>query len=242
MVSQFYRKNTVVEESWTPSKVTKSEALYTMVEAYALLCEDSDSDDEEEAVKEAVCFLNEGGNTDSWKSYRTAKKAFKEASKRAKKCVKAGDKEGAKKAIEDGKKALDDFEACLKAVDPSVGSAVFGYFADGLLQMAYMVIPMAGMTAGSAVMAGGAAKAITTGGAAGGIAAVAGGLFTSASSIASWVAGIVALIKDIQGLCDAFDERKDEKLAGKLNLFRNKMFLYLKEMRKSLDKLENNIK
>lgn len=240
--------------------LSESEQLAVMYRIWDNLLESADEDEDEDSTISEMAVFIEGANIDSWKSYKAAKKQFKEASKRAKKCIKSGDAAGAKAAIKDGKKALDDFEKCLKNVDSdNVGSAVLGLFANGLLQMAYSLFPFLGgfaggtmVGAGGAIAAKGMADAMANFGATadnaikaidtGAKVANAGVKVITISTKAAQISRIVALVKDIIAFVDALKNRKDESIAGKLNLFRNKMFLYLKEMRKCLDRIEKSIK
>ena len=220
------------------------------------LTEEVEKDEEEKSLEEMTIFM-EGGNIDSWKEYRNARKQFKVASRAAKKCIKAGDSAGAKAAIKDGKKAINNFEKCLKNIDAdNYSSTIFGLFASTLLDMSYFLFPFIGGIIGGGLKTSGMEmtkrgvndfiknwdmKTLDT--AFDGASMFdAGSTILSTSQVMAIAYSIIIIIKNLYLVVDAYTNRADESNASKLNLFRNKMFSYLKEMQDILNKIESCIK
>lgn len=196
-------------------------------------------------------IVEEGANLDYRAAFKSGRKKYKEAFKKAKKAYKSGNISDAKKYIKEADRALADIEKILKKVDSTVGSAIFGFFAYGLLNMAEMIVPYSLMVTGMGVSSAGVNKIFSAGAAAdidsaaktisnGLKTAGAGGVISSVGSVAGFVQAIIITVRMlIQLVNDIKDDKTSTEQA--LNLYRNKLITYTKDMRKHLSKLENKI-
>ena len=189
-----------------------------------------------ESFEEDTEVLEEGANLDYRAAYKKATREFKDATKACKKAVKNKDKAEAKKQITKMNKALDDCEKTIKGIDSSVGSAVLGYFAGGLLHCFEMFLPSmiygfsmsAGITLSGIGQVTGNIKLLTAALAPLGVANVSG--------IVVIVKNIIALVKSIKQFIDDLKDNTDT--ASALNLYRNKLLTYISDFRKSVNKYE----
>lgn len=176
--------------------------------------------------------ITEGANIEYTKAFMASKKKFKECVKSCKKNIKAKDFKAAKSNVKDAKVVVKELEKTIKSTDSTVGSAVFGYFASGYINMFQILIPLGVTGLGGGVTVAGAALQK------GALAAL--GLATQTIGIiTTYVKAIIVIIKDITQFCKDIDEKTSA--ANTLNLYRNKVLQFTADMSKSLDKLEKVI-
>lgn len=68
------------------------------------------------------------------------KTEFKAEAKKVKSAIKDGRKDDAKKAVSNMKKIVKDSESKIKKIDSTAGSAIFGYFTSGFVDLARTLI------------------------------------------------------------------------------------------------------
>ena len=245
------------------NKINEQQFVADINSIYAHLYESEDNEND-------VDSLEEGANYDIIKACRPIYKEYRINLKNAKKAIKKHDYSNAKKDILSAKSNLnkikDELDKIAKEGEvDSVGSIVCGFFLNGLLNDAEMILPLgitiasAGITAAAGVnnankIAAAVATATTDINSMDGVAVDAAikstkGLVVSASAtgiIATvcevWVIikEIVILVKDIIEFINQV-KKSDNKNNNYLNFFFVKCNRYISDMDKSLDKLSKKV-
>ena len=192
-----------------------------------------------ESDEEDVIDIQEGANIDYREAFNKAKKEYKAQAKECKKYIKSKDYSKAKSCTKKMKSAIDDCEKVIKSVDSSTGSAIFGYFASGLLEFAEMLFPLGLIGAGTtssalafkSLMSDNLGKAVILG--------KIGGTAIGAGYIVAFVQSISIIVKTIQVFIN--DLKEGENAKNSLNLYRNTLLRYIKDMKKNIDKLNEII-
>lgn len=199
--------------------------------------------------------VEEGANLDLTNEWRNATKEVKAHLKDYKKNLKAKDFKKAASDLDAASKILKASRKKMEEIDAeSVGSAVLGYFANGLVGLCEIIVPYTvygiglGITTGGAIKAQGMAMDAMLGAdvsekALKGAAAttIAGGVITTAAGIVSIVKAIIILVKDIKTWIKEF-KKDGEKLDVKhFNLYRNKLLRLMDDMIKKVDKLKDQV-
>lgn len=154
-------------------------------------------------------LFDEGANLDARSIFKIMKSEYKKELAAIKKCKKDGKYKEAITRCKKVEKLLDDTEKSIRSLDVTVGSAVLGFIAHNLIVFAKLtVVVFAAMGIGGAVGAGagliGGADAAIVGGMTG------ASLTTSISGVATYIASLVDLIKQIVGIVDRIRDLKPE--------------------------------
>lgn len=213
--------------------ISVEEALELQSQIIESLLNINESDDED------VIDIQEGANIDYREAFNKAKKEYKAQAKECKKSIKSKDYSKAKSCTKKMKSAIDDCEKVIKSVDSSTGSAIFGYFAGGLLEFAEMLFPLGLLGAGttSSALAFKSLMSDNLGKAA--ILGKIGGTAIGAGYVVAFVQSISIIVKTIQVFIN--DLKEGENTKNSLNLYRNTLLRYIKDMKKNIDKLNEII-
>lgn len=177
-------------------------------------------------------YLYEGANTESTEAFNHALKQIKEYTKRYHKCLKTGDKEGAKDACKEAKKALDDAEKDIRKTSSDIESAVFGFFASELLTVAHVIY--VGMVFGGLQTIGDKLSEKSHNPLPEFVAEYGGAAYII-------IKHIIYIIKDIKQFIDEFKNDKNNTY-DKFNLYKNKLLRFINDLKKVLDTMEKKIK
>lgn len=216
------------------------------LDIYSDIIESYEFEDSEEVVEE-------GANLDIRAIWKEAKKESKVHIKNYKKLIKAEDYKGAAKELDYVSKNLKKARDEAKKVDAdSVGSAILGYFATGLLNIVEQIIPMSITMAGSSITTASILKntmkdgvidpsklaefiagVLPTG-------AKVGNIVAKVGQVAGIIKGIIILVKDIKTFVN--EAKSDKELSIKnFNLYRNRLLRYFDDSIKQVDKLKENL-
>ena len=148
----------VVEEETVPSFSLGEmvDLQNSLLESLLLLSENS------VYMESDIESLEEGANLEYREAFKAAKKEYKEESKKCKSYMKAKDWSSAKTCTKKMRAALDKAEKEIKSIDSTVGSAILGYFAAGLLDFTKIIIPYAGLIVGVSILGVGILRHIET--------------------------------------------------------------------------------
>lgn len=190
-------------------------------------------------------YLNEGANIEYTKAFKEGKKAYRDNMKLAKKALKDGNYSECSQYLKKADKAVTEIEKVIRSVDSTVGSAVFGLFANGLCNTFEMLLPNLLYSVGSNIAANSAIKMtmsafqgeISKSAMAG---SVLGGVAASAGAIWALIKGVTIAIKDIKQLITEI--KSDDNLNNNLNFYRNKLLRYCKDLHTNINKFESKIK
>lgn len=185
---------------------------------------------------EFVDSLNEGANIEYHKAFSQCFKEFKQSMKTVKAYMKSKDYKNAKKELNNARKATKRLEDTLKNVKSNAGSAVFGYFAGGLVSSFQLLIPSLFAGVGSSI----SMSSLATSGTVSKVLSGIGIATVNVSAIVAYVKEIIITVKDIKQFIEDLDD-PDANTADKLNYYRNKIMQFTKDMNKKIDKFEKNI-
>lgn len=206
-------------------------------ESYTRILESFDEDD----------VLEEGANLDARKAFKAYLKEYKEYAKSLKKNVKEEDYSSAKKDLNKMKNCVDKMEKEIKDQDYNVGSAIFGYFATGLLNSLELLIPsfiagfgesltLAGHTITYSSFINGDISKLA---AAANLKTV-GTVVSNIGNIIVYIKSLIMIIKTISQFIKDIND-KDTTTVEALNLYRNKLLTYVKDLRKKINEFEKLI-
>lgn len=184
----------------------------------------------------------EGTNMQSFKLYRNAKSAYKDAMKAYHKSFKAAKYDEARRALDNGIDAINDFIFAIKSTKDSTASTILGIMLPTLTGFAYMTVPALLVIGGAASASAGIAEI------------VASGEMTSATTLlipsvvggyglyaAGAFAGVIAEIADfVNNVVNTANKIKDRIADGgdvnfsDFNLFRNDVLAKTKKLKKIL--------
>lgn len=186
--------------------------------------------------------LNEGANIEITKKCRAFFKSYKQNIKTAKSALKSGDKKTAKANIKEARADLEKFKKEVDQMDSSAGSAIFGFFAHGLVQLAKdaaFLFGNFGLSVGSSAAVSGATTAAAIKGFLTGTHAIViaiGTLGMTVANVATWIYGMYNLVVDIIKIVRSID--KGDNSADALNLYRVEMLKVCDKFDRQLGKLE----
>lgn len=193
---------------------------------------------ESQEVLERAQMIYEGANIEYTKAFRAGKKKFVAAQKQCKKAIRAKDYKEAKRQAKIMKASCDEIQKAIESTKGTVESAVFGFFATGLLDMYENLIPCAFSLGGLAITSA-TAKNILASGTKLGAGAMIGVSAYWIGIIAMYINGIIVTVKDIINVIDRADS--GDSAEDQVNLYRNRLLVYIKDMRKRVDRLESMI-
>lgn len=234
--NQFFVENTISDSltlgEFIDLNISINESLSRLIESY-------DNDDNE--------IVEEGANLEARKAYKEALKEYKGYAKELKKLIKEEKYSDAKKNLSKMKTCVDKVEKEIKDQNYTTGSAVFGYFAYGLLNMVELLIPSFIYGFGQGLTINGAQLAMNnlfTGNletvkVAAGM-TIGGGVTTVIGGVIALIKSIVILIKSIKQFIEDIKD-KDTNTTEAINLYRNKLLTYVKDLKKKIDQYEKLI-
>ena len=188
--------------------------------------------------------LHEGTNIEITKAFMTHKKACKKEMRAAKKSI--YDRDEALEHIANAKKELRALKKVIKDTDSSVGSTIFGFFANALIDICDIMLPISIAKFGENITAK----------------SIASGLLNSAvgdsikGDIIKGTAGILvqrfgwdlvyakAVIVIFRELVGTIKAIKDDQRSGidKANIYKNKIITYVMDIEENITKTEKYIK
>lgn len=213
------------------------------------------------SLDESVASLEEGANMNMTAALKSHLKSIKDNIRSAKKKSKSKDFSGAKSDLSKAKSELKTMESEIKKEKSTIGSAVIGWFATGLVNIAELFCPLAISLVGSTVMTTSASKAVEDGiniaGAAfmgaseqdinnmaskmvkNGARAGLAGVVTFINNIVIYVKEIIMVVKTIKQFIKDLDNKESTEDA--LNLYRNKLLQICSDLEKKIDKVSKLI-
>lgn len=234
--NQFLFENTISDSltlgEFIDLNMSINESLCRLVESY-------DIEDNE--------VVEEGANIEAGKAYKEAVKEYKGYAKELKKLIKEEKYSDAKKNLSKMKICVDKVEKEIKDQDYTTGSAVFGYFAAGLLDMVEIFIPSFIYGFGRGLAINGAQLTMNnllTGNSEGikvatGM-AIGGGVTAAIAGSITFIKSVIILIKYIKQIIEDIKD-KDTNTTEAINLYRNKLLTYVKDLKKKIDQYEKLI-
>ena len=203
-------------------------------------------------------YLEEGANIEYTKAFSKNSKLYKQSAKAAKKYIKEKKYKDAKSELSKMKKACNDIEKIIKETDSTVGSAVFGFFANELVILAKSIIPISLTTIGGGINTAFTMKKLKELSKAAEAASKGleftvntsikfsdifipslGVTFTWAGTVLNLVNSIILIVKDICQIIKGIKE--NDKAENIANLYRGKLLIAVKDMRKKIDDLDKVI-
>lgn len=94
-----------------------------------------------EETEESYILVSEGANIEMTKAAKSKMKEFTAALKAYRKALKSEDYDAAKSHLDNANKSIVDLEKEIKDLDFTVGSAIFGFFANSFISSLQMLIP-----------------------------------------------------------------------------------------------------
>ncbi len=217
-------------------QMTLEEFKNSLLENYMSVFEQMEEGDTE--------VVEEGANLDIRKEFKDSQKEAKTHLKAYKTAFKAKDFKLASAELDKASKALKVGRDRIKDVDAeSVGSAVLGYFAWGLLNTVELIIPYTFSAVGVSIAQNAAIDAMFANpeeiGKIAGKAAV-GATISTIGNIIVIIKGIIILVKDIKTFVKEL--KSDKEVSTKnFNLYRNKLLGYTDDAIKKIDKLKDQV-
>jgi len=182
--------------------------------------------------------IEEGANMEITKSFMSNKKAFKTHNSNLKKALKGNDFATAKAELKKMKADVKAIEKTINENDSDVGSAVFGYFATGLVNTLELFVPSLIYSTGATISASSITNAFLTGDV-NPVKVALGGFMTGFGYTFTLIKSIIILVQEISEVVKAF--QKKEGAANALNLYRGKIKTMVKKLNDSIDTIEKNI-
>ena len=198
-----------------------------------------------EAYIENFEMLDEGAHIEITKKAREFYKGFKTDIKAAKAAIKEGNKAGAKSNLKQARNKLEGFKKEVKNMDSTAGSAIFGWFANGLVAMARDAaflfgtfgISLASSTTLSVLSAKEIMGAVLSAGER--VIASIASIGMTAANVATYIYSIYNLITKIIKVVNSIDN--GDKAADALNMYRVEMLKTCDKFESILSKLENQL-
>ena len=189
-------------------------------------------------------ILQEGANIEITKAFMTHKKACKKEMRAAKKSI--YDRDEALEHLANAKKEIRALKKVIKDTDSSVGSSIFGFFANALIDICDIMLPVSIAKFGENITAKSIASGILNSAVGDSIKGdivkgTAGILVQKWGWNLSYIKGLIVLIREIAGTIIAI---KDDKRSGidKANMYKNKIITYVMDIEENITKTEKYIK
>ena len=206
-----------------------------------------------EADQEEI--IEEGANVEMTKAWLGSKKEVKEYLKNYKKFLKAKEYKKASSELDKVTKILEKAKKDIKSVDQNAGTAAIGFFADFLVIVLEMFVPLSIEGIGLGVVisgAKGASKAVDAAAMAGGIfddkemlkqatKIYGGALATTVGSIWSIIKAVSLIIKEVKTWIKEFKSDGEKLEAKHFNAYRNTLIRYMDSSIKKIDELKRDI-
>lgn len=214
--------------------------------------------------EETYIMVSEGANIEMTKAFKARMKEFKVGISSYTKALKAKDYSAAKTALGKANEAVVSLESDIKGLDFTVGSAIFGLFADSFVNSIQMLIPnivsslvskkymdvsfanMEDITDRMMDMdldyesVNGVFKGMMTAASGAGNAEVKKA-YTKLQivSVFNWIISLVKSIREIRGIYKRYKAGDSSKEA--LNMYRNKMLMICSDLKKLVSALEKSL-
>ena len=189
-------------------------------------------------------ILQEGANIEITKAFMTHKKACKKEMRAAKKSI--YDRDEALEHLANAKKEIRALKKVIKDTDSSVGSSIFGFFANALIDICDIMLPVSIAKFGENITAKSIASGILNSAVGDSIKGdivkgTAGILVQKWGWNLTYIKGLIVLIREIVGTIIAI---KDDKRSGidKANMYKNKIITYVMDIEENITKTEKYIK
>lgn len=212
--------------------------IVTLENIVSLFDEDFTEDIEHNMALSEATIISEGANIELTKAMKTFKSSYKLHMKSAKKLIKVKEYDKAIKELQAAKTASKKMGDTINNTRSNVGSAVFGYFASLLVDMAKFMIPIGIAFTGGAITRDAVSKAISTGKASGltKAAAFTGVFMTGIGGAVSWIMSIVEFVKTMIYFIDTVKDPK-ASTADALNFYRKNIVNYYNDLNSKIDGL-----
>ena len=181
----------------------------------------------------------EGANLDITKAFMTHKKAFKKEMRLVKKSI--YDKDEALEHIKNAKKEIKQCKKIIKETNSSIGSTIFGFFADALIDMCDILLPISISKIGIKITASSFMNYYLKRNIADAFKYIFGYVLTDNAQYVTYLKGIIVLMREITGIVISVKDDK-RNTVDKCNIYKNKILTYIMDLEAQVDKYEKYIK
>lgn len=243
-----YAKQLMESQQNLITKMTDEELQNVIFECYSNTINVFTEADQEEIVEE-------GANVEMTKAWLGSKKEVKEYLKNYKKLLKAKEYKKASSELDKVTKILEKAKKDIKSIDQNAGTAAIGFFADFLVIVLEMFVPLSieGIGLGVAISgAKGAGKVVDVTAKAGGLiddkemikqaAKIYGGALASTiGTVWTVIKGVSLTIKEVKTWIKEFKSDGEKLEAKHFNAYRNTLIRYMDSSIKKIDELKRDI-